>query len=185
MIQPLGPIQYLRDIIINEMSLNKKRVYVYDQKFTLPKDEDIFGVVEFKHARPYSSRKEIQTIDDVVTEIQCVNMQEHYTIGLFSRNTDALARKHEIGMAFNSIYSQQCQEANSFRIATISPVQDLSPLENTAILYRFDVDLVVLAWYEKTKTFSSYYDNFPVAVDVVLSSDEEETTIEFDQQTEE
>ncbi len=67
-------------------------------------------------------------------------------------------------MAIRSYYAQQQMERNSFMIARIAPIQDLSQLEETALLYRFDVDIVVLAWYEKSK-LSEYYNQFSGVVD--------------------
>ena len=156
MIDALGPIQPIRKILMTEMDMDDDRVMVYNQNEDLLTDQDLFIVVEFKHAKPYSQRK---GLDADQNQIQEVNMQEFYTIGIFSRSTEALARKHEVGMALDSFFSQQTQEANSFKISKINPIQDLSPLEATALLYRFDVDIVVFAWYEKTKA-AAYYDQF-------------------------
>lgn len=154
----LGPIQYLRDILIEEMDLDDDRVLVYNQKINLPTDDGLFVVVEFKHAKPFSARSS-WTTDNPPQEVQEVNMQEFYTIGVFSRSLEALQRKHEVYMAFASQYSQQVQEEQSFKISRCLPFQDLSPLEETALLYRFDIEVVVLAWYEKKKTLD-YYDSY-------------------------
>jgi len=152
----MKPIQLLRQILIEEMDLDDDKVMLYNQKWSIPPTDDLFVVVEFKHAKPFSSRN---FMDRNNNEVQEVNMQEFYTIGIFSRSTEALFRKHEVIMALSSIFSQQLQETNSFKISRINPIVDLSMLESTALNYRFDVDIVVFSWYEKTKV-ADYYNEF-------------------------
>jgi len=152
----LKPIQLIRQILIEELTIPDDRVIVYNQKWTIPPTDDLFVVVEFKHAKPFSSRN---FMDASNREIQELNMQEFYTIGIFSRSTEALFRKHEVLMALGSIFSQQLQETNSFKISKINPIVDLSPLESTALIYRFDIDIVLFSWYEKTKV-ADYYNEF-------------------------
>ena len=67
-------------------------------------------------------------------------------------------------MAINSVYAQQIQEANSFKIARLSAIDDLSALEGAAMLYRFEISLVVFAWYRKSKSVE-FYDEFTAEVD--------------------
>ena len=152
----MRPIQLIRQILIEEMELDDDKVMIYNQKWNIPPTEDLFVVVEFKHAKPFSSRN---FLDASNNEVQEVNMQEFYTIGIFSRSTEALFRKHEVIMALSSMFSQQTQEANSFRISKINPIVDLSPLESTALIYRFDIDIILFSWYEKTKV-ADYYSEF-------------------------
>ena len=61
------------------------------------------------------------------------------------------------------MYSQQVQEENSFHIARIAPIQDVSYLEGSAMLYRFDISVVLQAWYENLTTFD-YYNKFNAVV---------------------
>lgn len=153
-----GPIDILRDILIREMELAKDRVVVYNQKLKIPEDEFLFVVVEYKFSKTLSNRSVVFTSGST-SEIQDVNMQEFYTIGIFSSNLEALQRKEEVVMALGSQYSQQMQEKNSFQISRVNPIQDVTDLEPTALLYRFDIDIVVAAWYTKTKA-ADYYNQF-------------------------
>lgn len=175
MLTKYGPIEILRDIIVNQMALDGERVMFYNQKWDIPPDDGLFVEIEFRYAKPYSNRNQLQDIQGVTTEVADVNMQEHYTVRLFSKNLDALRRKEEVLMALASIYSQNQQEKNSFRIAPIMNIQDVSEVEASARLYRFDIDVVVLAWYTK-KQAQTYYNTLNVEVIV----DEGGKTVEQD-----
>ena len=81
-------------------------------------------------------------------------------------------------MAFNSVYAQQIQEINSFKISRNIRIEDISFLEATARLYRFDLHLVVFAWYNKTKT-TDFYDSFSARL--LVNDGEPLIEVEFDQ----
>lgn len=153
-------IDFLRTIIVEELDLDERRVNVYNQKFIIPNDDGLFVTIGYKGA-PHiiSSRNSVVNVVGIPTEQQDLNTEEHLYISLFSRNLEALQRKEEAVMALYSIYSSQIQETNSFRIFRNAPISDLSFLEASAILYRFDIDLIIYAWYQKTKT-SAFYDSY-------------------------
>lgn len=160
---PLGPIQVLRDILVHEMGVDEERIMFYNQKWDIPTDSNLFMELEYKYGTPYSNRNSLPIIKGVATEQGDVNMKEKYTIKIFSKDTSALARKEEILMALASIYSQQQQESNSFRIFPIMQIQDVSEVEASARLYRYDIEVTVFAWYSKTK-IQEYYNSLNVEV---------------------
>lgn len=160
---PLGPIQILRAIIVKEMELDDEAVMIYNQKWDIPTDDKLYMDIEFRYSKSYSNRNSLPVIKGKATEQSDVNMQEHYTVRLFSRSTLALQRKEEVLMALASIYSQQQQESNSFRIFPTMNIQDVSEVEASARLYRFDIDVVVMAWYSKSK-IQEYYNSLDVQV---------------------
>jgi hypothetical protein len=157
-VQDYTTVDILRDIIINQMDLVSSRVNVYNQKFDIPSDKFLFVTVGYKFSKVYSSRN-YTSISLPFTETQDVNTQEYLYIDLFSRGLEALQRKEEVIEALYSIYSQQQQEANTFRIFRIADIKDLSYLEGNAILYRYEIPIIIFRCYQKTKT-PSYYDTF-------------------------
>lgn len=178
MIKKLSTFEALRKIIIEEMDLNEQSVIIYNQKANIPTTQGLWVFVEFKYSRMISARSTPagNGPTGALVERQDLNMQEHYSIGIMSRDTAALERKEEVVMALNSVYSQQVQEENSFKIFRQTPIQDVSELEGTAILYRFDVDIVVHAWYAGTKE-PDYFDAFEVEVKT------EKESVTFEQPT--
>jgi hypothetical protein len=151
-------IALLREIIRSEMVLKDEQIAVYNQNWILPKDDGIHLTVQFIGAQPFSNRNWVDPTGAI--EVQDVSMQEMYQIKVMSRNDEALFRKHEVLMAVASIYSQQIQEANSFKIAPISHgFNDVSEVEGVARINVYVLTVSLLAWYQKTKT-ASYYDSF-------------------------
>lgn len=154
-------IDLIRDIILHQLGdAYEERINIYNQKFKIPPDENLFVVIEYKGTKILSSRN---IYDAALGEIQELNTQEMVSIGVFSRNLQALQKKELVVMALHSMYSQQVQEENSFHIARIAPIQDVSYLEGSAMLYRFDISVVLQAWYENLTTFD-YYNKFNAVV---------------------
>lgn len=155
-------IDYVRDIVKREMSIPDERINIYNQRWKIPPDDELFAVLEYKSTKILANRN---TVDEFQNEHQDINTQESIVVGLFSRNNDALKRKEEIAMALASVYSQQVQEMNSFSIARNITLEDLSELEGSAQLNRIDASITVLTWYHKKKIVD-YYDQFHIHVTV-------------------
>lgn len=157
----------LRKILIAEMALAEDRVAIYNPNYKIPSFKDLWIVVRFDYSKPYANRSMAALtgvgINQQYTEGQFLNTQGFYTISLMSRDLSALNRKEEVPMAFASILSQQMQESNNFRIAPIMPIYDRSQAEGAAMIFRFDINVTVLDWYQKLKKVD-YYDNFHVRV---------------------
>lgn len=154
------------DIIQTQMDLSDDRVLIYNQKWNLPPDAGLHVTAQFLGAEPFSNRGTTENRgDDPDTgglwEVQDANFREMYQIKVMSRNNEALFRKHLVLMALASNFSQQVQEENSFRIATISTgFNDISEIEGAGILYVYAITISVHAWYH-TERKIDYYDNFP------------------------
>jgi hypothetical protein len=140
---------YLVDIIRDQLDLANERVNVYNSKFNIPNDSHLFVAVEYKSTKVFASKSETSIDDNIFNEHQVLNVQEHYAIMIFSRNLEALQRKEEIVMALGSIYARQQADTIGLKIARIAPIQDLSYLEGAAILYRYEIPVVILRGYEK------------------------------------
>ncbi|RTL04657.1 hypothetical protein EKK58_10125 [Candidatus Dependentiae bacterium] len=159
-------VDIIREIIKREMNLEDDRIYIYNQKFNIPNDSGLFVVVEYVNSKIISNTN-IPKVDykgDLI-EYQELYTQEQITVQLFSRNIEALQRKEEAVMALYSTYAQQLQEKLSFRVFRNAPIEDLSELEASAILYRFDIPIIMFTWYEKIKAIG-YYNSFRVKVRV-------------------
>lgn len=172
-------ISLIRNIIISEMELDPDRVIIYNQKWDIPQDDGIFIALSFLGAKPFSSRNsEAYNESGDFISTQEVNMQEIIQIDIMSKSTGALFRKWELIAALTSTYSQQIQEQNSFRIATLpSDFKDASDVEGSARLYRYVITFNVFAWYSKTKSVD-YYDSYKLQVKT-----ENSDTGELDQPT--
>ena len=159
-----SPIAVLRDIIVHEMGLDGERVNIYNQKFKIPPDDEIFVVLSFIGAKPFRVRNTTSGSGNSMQESQTLNVHEIYEINILSRNESAMFRKEEILFALVSQYAEQQQELNNFKIFRMpASFNDVSEVEAAARLYRFSINIVVFAWYTKTpKVIASndYYDKF-------------------------
>lgn len=147
-------IDFIRDIIVKELSdLDEDRVFMANQKFVIPPVEGLFIVVAYKGSpRTLSSRNYTTDVAGTFTEYQDINTQEDLALSLFSKNMDAIKRKEEVMMSLFSVYSQQIQETNGFKIFRNMRISDVSAVEGAAVINRVDIDLIVHAWYQKVKT---------------------------------
>jgi len=159
-------LDLIRLILIEELGLDSDRVVIYNQKFRIPPKAGLFIYIEYKGSpKVISSRNLMVPTIDGANEEQDSNMLEDISIGLYSRNLDALQRKEEAVMALHSIYSQQIQEANSFKIFRNVNIIPVNEVEGTARLYRFDLEVKVMSWYNKVKV-AQFLDSHSVEVRV-------------------
>jgi hypothetical protein len=167
---------YLIALLASELSLAKNRINFYNQKFEIPNDQHLFVNIEYKFSRCFASKSQTAEDESIFNEHKIVHMQEHYAVMLFSRNLEAFQKKEQAVMALCSIYARQLSDQYNFRLARIAPIQDLSYLEGAGILYRYEIDVVVLRAYEQTPAvpwFGTFAGN-------VTIEDGETTTAEFD-----
>lgn len=156
------PIDLLRLIIKDWMDLDGDRIFIYNPKYNLPTDNDIFVIIQPITSQIYANRN-LPVFDVTMSETISVNTKETITVSILSRGLGALQRKEEVMQSLVSVYSTNLQETNSFKIAQIGTIQNVSELENTALLYRFDISVVILAWYTKTK-LTAWYDSYSARV---------------------
>ena len=147
----------IRLIILNQFPSNilpPSRCNVYDEKWIMPKDEGLFVTIEYRGGKCIANRNTFVNTSPTGTpqEVQDVNMFEDITVGIFSRDRSATLLKEQILMAIMSSYSEYVQNCASFKIARNADIQDLSALEGSAMLKRYDIDLKVFTWYENIIT---------------------------------
>lgn len=174
-------LDLLRDIVQQDMGIKDDRIFIYGQEYNLPTDRNLFVIIEFKYAKPYSNRNLTPVVDNVISEEQNLNAQEFLTIQIFSRSFEALQRRFEPAMALKSIYAQQLQEKYSFKLSWNPQILDLSILEESAMLYRFDLPVIMLTAYQKTKPVT-WFDSFTAQVDV--NDGEPDMIVDINQPTE-
>lgn len=160
---PQTSMDLIRLILVDQLELDKERVNIYDEKWKIPPDDELFIVVEYRGGKCIANRNIFVSTGGDPVEQQEINMLERITVGIFSRNRSSTQRKEEVLMAVLSSFAQGLQEKYSFKIARIGPIDDLSALEATAMLKRYDIELSVYAWYSKTIT-PGYINAFTIKV---------------------
>ncbi len=156
-------IEIIRDIVLHETDITAGRVWSSNQNQTLPKDKKAFVIIARRSPIVYANNNRTKESDDGLEEHQSINMQENIVISVCSKGQEADLRLPEIMMALASTYAQQIQEKYGFHIANISQATELSFLEETAMLQRYDINIRCLTMYNKTKSID-YYDKYNVNV---------------------
>lgn len=168
----------LRQIILHELELKDTQIWIYGESYKIPPEDGLFCVIEYKYSKPYSSRLLTPVDGENLLSEQNLNTQEFMTVQLFSRNRDADFRKEEAAMALNSIYAQQLGEQLGFRVSMINPIQNMTALEGSAMLKRYDISVTVLSWYQKSAVIA-FFDS--LRVKVLVNDGEPPMKAEFDQ----
>ena len=156
-------IEIIRNIILNETDIPAERVWIYNQNQKLPKDSGAFVILENRNPIVYANNNRIKANGEKLEEHQSINMQENIVICVCSKNTEASLKTPEIMMALSSTYSQQTEEKYGFHISNINQATELSFLEETAMLQRYDINIRCLTVYNKTRSID-YYDKYNVNI---------------------
>lgn len=153
------------EVLQKEMGLSNGRVYLWDQKLFQPTDNDLYIAVSVPSCKPFSNVTKPAIVGgqpDWSQVEQSVNMLATLDIDIMSRGPAARDRKEEIILAFNSLYAQSQQEANSFYIGKLPPgarFVNLSMIDGAAIPYRFRISVNLQYAFKKTKA-ADYFDTF-------------------------
>ena len=158
-ISVLHPLQLVADVISKEMGLANDQVYIYNNKYTIPKDSRLYIAIGINWDKPFANNTSTRPNGQSVE--QSVNVQSNLSIMIMSKDQSALNRKEEVIMALNSIYALSQMAANSFYIAKVSTnFVNLTDEEGAAILYKYNISVNVQYFIKKVKSVR-YYDDFP------------------------
>lgn len=145
------PDLILADILTVFMGLDASRVVVYAENWDPPKDQGIYVTIQTEPTKILGSSKTFDAQHD--TEESSISCFQRLTVNITSRDRTALQRKEEVVMALTSVYSQQQQELQQCRIFRGGDILDLSFIEASKALHRYQVPVIMT--FVKTKTTSS------------------------------
>jgi hypothetical protein len=154
-------IKVVAEILKHEMGLKADQVLLYNQKFDTPSDERLYLAVSLLGSKPFGANTGYvaDPISGELTEQQSVNVQELYSVLLYSRSASARLRTWEVPAALVSTFAQQQMEAHSFKIGYLPQMTDVSEQEGTSRLNRYSLTFAALVAYRKTKPVD-YFDKF-------------------------
>lgn len=139
----------LNQMLVNGNAMRQDRINIYDEKWIIPSYDDLFIVIEYRSGKCIGNRNTFVSVGTSQQEFQDVNMLEKIVVGIFSRNREATLYKEQVLMAIMSSYSEYVQNCAAFKICRIGDIEDLSALEASAMLKRYDIELTCYSWYEK------------------------------------
>lgn len=159
-VKPSDTIYYLVQIIRDFVGLERDQVVVYNQNWKIPPDKRLYVTVGLLYTKPYGSVRTYEERDGALVEVINLNTQETYDLNIYAYDREALVNKDEVIMALNSTLSQQVQEQFSFKLAKLpTSLKDLSALEGSSNLYRFQADVALLRARRKENVVQ-YFDKY-------------------------
>ncbi len=190
--------QFIVDIIASQMDMPNESVWLRDQNKVIPNDKGLYivvGIVDSKTmtSESYMDQEEVTPPTDPITynqiEVSRVNQREVVQIDVLSRSNAAIMRNWEVIAALQSIYAQQVQEENFFKIFRIpSSFLNTSVSETTeaggSTLNKYSISFVCFSWYRKQRILTpdggDYYDDFTTRVDDANTIGTDTPLIEFE-----
>ncbi len=177
--------QIILDILAAEMNLPTEQLWLRNQNKLIQNDDKLYIVAGIVDSQPYSNSNDLEGSGSAYTETQTVVIKENIQIDVFSKGLAAAQRAWEVLAALHSLFSQQVQESNNFKIFRLpTSFSDISSVEGGSQINRYTMIVVAHVWYRKTKALSqiggSYYDDFTQRVDDDKSIGEPEGIVEFE-----
>lgn len=184
--------QVIVDIIKTSMNLPNEAVWIGDVNRKIPNDKGLYVTVRMIDSVPVSSSlpylKEVVVIESPRTveirEVNEVQLSQRIQVDIYSNSNDAILRNWEVIAALGSIYAQQKQEANNFKIGRLpNSFINTSYAEGGSQLSRYTLVFSCLSWFRKETALSTiggeFYDSFDTRVDDEKTIGNEEGLIEF------
>jgi hypothetical protein len=136
------PDKILADILTVFMALDPTRVVLYDENWNPPKDQGIYITIQTDQTETVGISQEFDGFAG--TNESSLSAFQRLTVNITSRDRSALQRKEEVAMALTSIYSQQQQELQQCRIFREGPILDLSFIEASKALHRYQIPVKIV-----------------------------------------
>ena len=151
-------IKCVMDIIKGYMNLDDQHCYIYNQKWLIPADKNLYVVIGYSNKEVVGNTLKYRRTVEELIGINAVMVQEDYFIEMYSYSDEARTRQLELIAAFGSDLSVRTQEKFQFQFGEV-PINfsDVSRLEASKILNRYHSDIRVL--YGRTFEKSSPYWN--------------------------
>lgn len=176
--------QVILNILITQMGLANDQGWVRYENELIPPDNRLYIVVGMVDTQVISNTNTPIPTYDGMSELLQVVSRENIQIDLFSRTIEALQRRTEALAVLNSIYSQQQQENQQFKIFKVpTSFVNTSAAEGGSNINRFSIIISCHTWFRQEKMLQSpddYYKDFTTRVDDEKTINQPTGLIEFE-----
>jgi hypothetical protein len=150
----MNSLQIIADVIKKSLDLTSDQIWIYNQRRNIPSTSGLNITIGRVAIQTYGNNA-VQ-VGDAITSGQW--FQESIAIDMFSKNTEAFDRVHEVVGALGSPLSTFIQQQTGISIARVpSSIVDTSGLEGAGMLFRTTITINVLSAYEQTLG-ATYFD---------------------------
>jgi len=165
--------QIVINILIQQMRIGPDRIWIQDQTRKIPEDDGLFIQVGSFPDQCIGNvtYQQDETVNDItiVHEINQVMARELIQIDICSRSNEAIFRRWDPVLAMQSIYSQQQQELNNFKIFRMAKPIKTSGAEGGSNINRYSISVPCIVWYKldniETSPLGDYFNDFTTRVD--------------------
>ncbi len=166
-------IKVVAALIQDQMDLPEDRVLLYNQKFDIPSIPGVFVSLSILGDKPFGASSEFTSEgtgeDAKLIELQGVNVQEIYSIMIYSQNSQARVRRHEVLFALNGVPSQQAQERYNFKIGNLpTDLLDVSEVDGSSRLNRYNLTFRALVSYSRRRSVE-YFKDFTGSPEIIIN----------------
>ena len=151
-------IKCVMDIIKGYMDLDDNHCYIYNQKWLMPEDKDLYVVLGYRNSEVVGNTLKYRRTAEDLIGVNAVMVAESYFLEMYSYSDAARVRQLELMAAFDSDLAVRTQEKYHFQFGYV-PLHftDVSRVEASKLLNRYNADIRVL--YGRTFERSSPYWN--------------------------
>jgi hypothetical protein len=154
-------VKVVADILQLEMDLKPDQILLYNTDFNIPADDKMYLSIGILGDVPFAASH--QVLDDPelgLVENQGVNVQEIYSLLIYSKSPEARLRRHEPPMILRGVKAQQQMEKYSFKIGYLpTTMNDVSEVEGTYRLSKYSLTFRALVAYARLRAVE-YFDTF-------------------------
>lgn len=155
-------LKVIADVIQEQMDLKNENVFLYNQALPMPIEKGIVVNIAVIGDKPFgaSSHYEDDPVSGGLTEVQGVNLQEIYSVLVYSKDNSARLRRHELIMVMKGTAMQQMMEKYSFKIGYIpAAMTDVSEGDGASRLNRYSLTFRALLSYSRRRSVE-YFNKF-------------------------
>ena len=150
----MNSLQIVADILKKTLGLTSDQIWIYNQRRNIPTTSGLNITIGRVAIQPYGNNQ----VQSGSTLSSGQWFQESIAIDMFSKNTEAVDRVHEVVGALGSPLSSFIQQQTGISIARVpSSIVDTSALEGAGMLFRTTITINVLTAYEQTLG-ATYFD---------------------------
>lgn len=134
------------------LQLDDEHIYLYCNKWVIPKDGKLCVVVGTGQEIPYHSSTRVEGLEEENTILSTCTLN----IDVFSINREALYRKNEILMALNTSEAQNLFSRYGFYVPKIpQSFNQVNELDGATLLTRYNISFNM--FYKTSKKYKSNY----------------------------
>lgn len=154
------PLVLVCDILQHELDIPKERLFIFNDDRELPKDDNLYIVVEPESFPPYGVSHTHKIENGKYYEVTSASYKYRILIHCCSVNPEACDIAPQVSICMNSDFARNYMLSKGFHIGKLPvDVRNMSSVEGTRRMNRLDCEFNMLSTVTTQKEVE-YYDKF-------------------------